>query len=39
MVKEHYPNLGFEAIEDSETSQWILNVENYQNRECYIAPK
>lgn len=39
MVKEHYPNLGFEAIEDSETSQWILNVENYQNRECYIVPK
>lgn len=39
MVKEHYPNLGFEAIKDSKTSQWILNVENYQNRECYIAPK
>lgn len=39
MVKEHYPNLGFEAIKDSETSQWILNVENYQNRECYIAKK
>lgn len=39
MVKEHYPNLGFEAIKDSETSQWILDVENYQNRECYIAKK
>ncbi len=39
MVKEHYPNLGFEAIKDSETSQWILEVENYQNRECYIAKK
>lgn len=39
MVKEHYPNLGFEAIKDSKTSLWILNVENYQNRECYIAQK
>ena len=39
MVKEHYSNLGFETIEGIETDQWMLDVEKYQNRECYIEKK
>lgn len=39
MVKKLYPNLGFEAIEKTETVQWALDVEKYQNRECYIEKK
>lgn len=39
MVVEHYPNLGFSPIKCAETSQWELNVENYQNRECYITKR
>lgn len=36
MVEEHYPHLGFAKIEGSETAQYILNVEEYEKRECYI---
>lgn len=36
MVKEHYPNLGFTAVSDAETAQWILDVESYQNKDNYI---
>lgn len=39
MVEEHYPRLGFTKIEGSETAQYILNVEEYENRECYIEKK
>ena len=39
MVAEHYTGLGFTKLEDTETAQWILDVENYQNRECYINVK
>lgn len=39
MVAEHYPNLGFETIEKSDTAQWLLNLEKYQNRVCYIEKK
>lgn len=39
MVAEHYPNLGFEIIEKSDTAQWLLNLEKYQNRVCYIEKK
>lgn len=39
IVKEHYPNLGFSPIEGVETSQWILNVEKYQDIGCYITAK
>lgn len=39
MVKEHYPNLGFSAVDNSGTAQWELNVETYENRECYIQAK
>lgn len=36
MVAEHYTGLGFERIEGGETAQWKLDVESYENRECYI---
>ena len=39
MVAEHYPNLGFETIEKSDTAQWLLNLEKYQKRVCYIEKK
>lgn len=39
MVAEHYTGLGFTKLEDTETAQWKLNVEKYQNRECYINVK
>lgn len=39
MVKDHYPNLGFEAIEGVEIIQWVLDVEKYKDRECYISTK
>ena len=40
MVKEHYPNLGFELFAEN---QWVLDVETYTNtytnKECYIVKK
>lgn len=39
MVAEHYTGLGFTKLEGSETAQWVLDVENYQKKECYINVK
>lgn len=39
MVEEHYYRLGFAKVEGSETAQYILNVEEYVNKECYIKKK
>ena len=39
MVKEHYPNLGFDRIEGAETDQFVLNVDTYKDKECYINKK
>lgn len=39
MVKEHYYNLGFLKIEGSKTDQFVLDVNKYENRECYINVK
>ena len=36
MVKEHYPNLGFAPLAEN---QWVLEVDSYKDRECYIAKK
>ncbi len=36
MVKEHFPNLGFTAINETE---YELNVENYEDRPCWISRK
>ncbi len=37
MVKEHYPRLGFQELEQSETAQWVLDVKDYEPKECYIT--
>lgn len=39
MVENHYTELGFNKIKGSYTAQFELNVETYQNRECYIYTK
>jgi len=39
MVEEHYPNLGFAKVNDVPTAQFVLEVETYQPRECYINQK
>ena len=39
MVAEHYPQLGFTAIEGGETAQWEIDVESYKNKVCYISKK
>jgi FkbH-like protein len=36
MVEQHYPNLGFSAINTADNSQYVLDVERYSPRECYI---
>ena len=36
MVESHYSNLGFTKIE-SESQQYVLDLENYRLRECYIV--
>lgn len=39
MVKDHYKTLGFGPIEGADTSQWLLNLDSYIDRECYIEQK
>jgi FkbH-like protein len=39
MVEPHYPGLGFTPIEGAPTAQYVLNLEEYQDRECYIETK
>lgn len=39
MVAEHYPQLGFKAIEGTETKRWDLDIITYSNKECYIEKK
>ena len=36
MVAEHYTQLGFAPMKDSDTAQFELGVENYQPHACYI---
>ncbi len=36
MVEAHYPNLGFTPLENATTAQYVLDVESYEPRECYI---
>jgi FkbH-like protein len=36
MVELHYPGLGFVKVDDASTAQYVLDVEKYQPRECYI---
>ena len=39
MVENHYTGLGFTKIEGAATAQFVLNVDEYQKRECYIETK
>ena len=39
MVENHYTGLGFAPVEGAATAQFELNVNEYQNRECYIEIK
>lgn len=40
MVEQHYPNLGFTKSDDpSEGVKYVLDVNSYQPRECYITKK
>lgn len=39
MVKNHYIDLGFELIPDSDNYLYVLDVENYEYKECYIRKK
>ena len=39
MVEQHYPNLGFSTINLGEKSQYVLDLESYLPRECYIIKK
>jgi FkbH-like protein len=39
MVEEHYTGLGFSPIKGAPSAQFELDVEKYQNRECYIETK
>lgn len=39
MVENHYSGLGFTPVESTATAQYVLNVDEYQNRECYIETK
>ena len=40
MVEQHYPNLGFALSElASEGAKYVLDVDSYQPRECYITKK
>ena len=40
MVERHYPNLGFVPSEAaSEGAKYVLDVDSYQPRECYITKK
>lgn len=39
MVKEHYSNLGFTKIDDTETARFVLGVDKYENKPCFIVEK
>jgi len=39
MVEQHYTSLGFLRVEGAETAQYVLDVEAYKSRECYIETK
>jgi predicted enzyme involved in methoxymalonyl-ACP biosynthesis len=40
MVEQHYPHLGFAKSEEaSDGARYVLDVDSYQPRECYITKK
>ena len=39
MVENHYRNLGFEELPDASRKLYVLDVEKYNDLECYINKK
>jgi predicted enzyme involved in methoxymalonyl-ACP biosynthesis len=39
MVENHYTSLGFSPVEGAATAQFVLDVNSYKDRECYIETK
>jgi FkbH-like protein len=39
MVENHYASLGFTPVEGAATAQFVLDVNSYKDRECYIETK
>ena len=39
MVEQHYSNLGFSTINTGDSFQYVLDLESYSPRECYIFKK
>ena len=39
MVEQHYPDLGFKPLPDAATAQYCLEVDGYQEKECFIGLK
>lgn len=39
MVENHYASLGFTQMEGTATAQYILDIDSFQPRECYIETK
>ena len=39
MVEQHYPDLGFSPLPGSATAQYCLEVDSYQEKECFIKLK
>lgn len=39
IVTDHYLNLGFSLLTDTEQNLFLLNVDSYKERECYITEK
>lgn len=39
MVEHHYQSLGFEPLSENSTARFVLNVERYTPRGCYINKK
>lgn len=37
MVSEHYARMGFTRLEGTDLSQWVLETNNYQYKECLIS--
>lgn len=39
MVENHYTSLGFSRIEGKATAQYVLDLDKYKSKECYIEAK
>jgi hypothetical protein len=39
MVEEHYPNLGFTPLADATRNLYVLEIDTYIVKECYIKKK